>query len=128
MAATDFVKGINHTGIPTTDLAATVKFYTDLGFKELYTTVNGAQKVCFLDYGGVMIEAYEVEKSAMVRGAIDHLALNCTDIEACFEEAKKLPYPIVEGITFLPFWEKGVKYFLVQGPNMEIIEFIQKLQ
>lgn len=127
MAAANFVNGINHVGVPTTDLDATIKFYTDLGFKEIYTTMNGTQKVSFLDCSGVMIEAYTVDKSAMARGGIDHLALGCTDIEACFEEVKKLPYPIVEEITFLPFWENGVKYFLVQGPNMEIIEFIQKL-
>ena len=127
MTATDFVNGINHVGVPTENLEATVKFYEDLGFKEIYSTMNGDSKVCFLEFGNIQIETYEVEKAAMVRGGIDHLALNCTDIEACFAAVKELPYPVVEGITFLPFWENGVKYFLVQGPNMEIIEFIQKL-
>ena len=127
MAATNFVTGFNHVGVPTTDLAATVKFYTDLGFNEIYTTKNGDQQVSFLDFQGIQVEAYTVEESAMVRGAIDHLALSCADVEACYEEVKKLPYPIVAEITFLPFWENGVKYFLVQGPNMEIVEFIQRL-
>lgn len=30
-------------------------------------------------------------------------------------------------IQFLPFWTKGVRFFMVKGPNRETIEFCQKL-
>ena len=31
------------------------------------------------------------------------------------------------GIEELPFWENGVKFFMIKGPNEERIEFCQKL-
>ena len=34
---------------------------------------------------------------------------------------------ITDGIEELPFWENGVKYFMIKGPNEERIEFCQKL-
>lgn len=128
MAAMDFVKGYSHIGVPTMNMDATLKFYEDLGFKLVYSTVNGGGKVCFLEHGVVQIETYEVEKSAMAYGALDHLALQVDDVEACYAVAKELPYPIVEGPANLPFWdEKGVRYFVMEGPNKEKVEFIQKL-
>jgi hypothetical protein len=30
-------------------------------------------------------------------------------------------------VNFLPFWENGVRFFTVTGPDMERIEFCQKL-
>lgn len=128
MKAMDFVKGYSHIGVPTTDMDATIKFYEDLGFELIYSTVNNGDKVCFLEKGAVQIETYEVEKSAMAYGALDHLALKVEDVDACYEVAKNLPYPVVEGPANLPFWdEKGVRYFVMEGPNKEKVEFIQKL-
>jgi len=34
---------------------------------------------------------------------------------------------ITDGIEELPFWENGVKFFMIKGPNEERIEFCQKL-
>ena len=128
MSTADFVKGYSHIGIPTANMDATLKFYEDLGFKLVYSTVNGGDKVCFLECGPVQIETYEVAEAAMAYGAINHIALNVCDVDACYEVAKELPYPIVEGPANLPFWdEKGVRYFVMEGPNKEKVEFIQKL-
>ena len=65
----------------------------------------------------------------MVRGAIDHIALNVPDIEPVYALAKESGYKFLEsdGIVDLPFWEKGIRYFLIEGPNKEVIEFLQKL-
>ena len=43
--------------------------------------------------------------------------------------AKEKGYQFLESdeIVFLPFWENGVRYFLIEGPNKEPIEFLQKL-
>ena len=30
-------------------------------------------------------------------------------------------------IRFLPFWERGVRFFILEGPNGEKVELIQKL-
>ena len=61
MALKDYYDRINHVGVPTEDMAATVRFYTDLGFALIYETKNGAQQVCFLENGPTQIEAYTVE-------------------------------------------------------------------
>ena len=45
MALKDYYDRINHVGIPTEDMAATVRFYTDLGFTLIYETKNGDQQV-----------------------------------------------------------------------------------
>ena len=98
MALKDYYNRINHVGVPTEDMAATVRFYTDLGFALIYETKNGDQQVCFLENGPVQIEAYTVEHAANARGAIDHLALNCTDIEAAFAEGNPASKCIACGI------------------------------
>ena len=45
-------------------------------------------------------------------------------------DAKEVGYKIVEGEDgpiLLPFFDKGVRYFTIEGPNKEKIEFNQKL-
>ncbi len=127
----DFVTGIQHIGIPTNDIEATKEFYTGLGFELVYETVNenGSVPVAFLKAGDILIETYENKKAAMARGAIDHIALNVPDIEPVYALAKEKGYRFLESddIVFLPFWENGIRYFLLDGPNREAIEFLQKL-
>lgn len=131
MKLMDYVTGIQHIGVPTNDLEATKKFYTGLGFELVYETINenGNVPVAFLQAGDILIETYENKKAAMERGAIDHIALNVPDIEPVYALAKESGYRFLESddIVFLPFWEKGIRYFLLEGPNEEAIEFLQKL-
>ena len=63
----------------------------------------------------------------MENGAINHFALDSTDIEASFAEAQKLGLNFVEGpIQHIDsFWEHGIRYFNIYGPNGETIEFCQ---
>ncbi|MCF0134216.1 MAG: VOC family protein [Blautia sp.] len=127
MAATNYVTGYQHVGIPTNDMEATIAFYTALGFTLKYETENNG-RVVFFEHGDILIETYEKGGQAVgFRGAIDHIALAVNDIEKAYEEVQKTGYPVVEGPCFLPFWENGVKYICVQGPNTEIVEFLQKL-
>ena len=132
MKLMDFVTGIQHIGIPTNDIAKTKQFYTSLGFELVYETLNekgGNFSVAFLQAGDILIETYENKKAAMERGSIDHIALNVPDIEAAYAAAKESGFTFLESdeIVFLPFWEKGIRYFLIEGPNKEPIEFLQKL-
>ena len=51
-----------------------------------------------------------------------------TDIEEVFRMAKENEFCMLdEEIQFLPFWENGVKFFTLMGPNKEKIEFSQYL-
>lgn len=124
------ITGLQHIGIPTNDMEKTVAFYKLLGFEPALQTVNRAadEKVTFLRMGNVTLEVYENKKAAMVSGALDHMALNVMDIEKAFRMAKEQGFSMLDTeIQFLPFWEKGVKFFTVLGPNEEKVEFSQYL-
>ena len=63
----------------------------------------------------------------MTTGAINHWALDAPDIEAAFENARALGLRLKDAeIQSIPtFWERGIRYFNVYGPNGETIEFCQ---
>ena len=117
------VTGIQHLGIPTADLNKTIEFYQGLGFE---VTWQNPGEVAFLQNGTLVIETYAVDAPAMKNGAIDHVALNVTDIEAAWKDAQACGYETEDSaINFLPFFEKGVKFFTIIGPNREKVEFNQ---
>lgn len=126
----DLLKGVQHLGVPTNDLERTIRFYERLGFEVALRTLNEKmdEKVAFLRHGNLMIETYENHQATMKDGAIDHIAIDVTDIEKCYEIANELRLDVLDdGIQFLPFWENGVKFFTVRGPNNEKVEFNQQL-
>lgn len=48
--------------------------------------------------------------------------------DALYDEIIKEGHQAVEGqIMSLPFWENGVKFFTILGPDNEKIEFCEKL-
>ena len=110
------VTGLQHIGLPTNDMPATVAFYRSLGFEIAH------------QLAGVCIEAYESGKAAGKAGAIDHIALDVDDIEAAWEAVRAAGYqPRESEIQTLPFWYKGVRFFNIEGPNGETVEFGQIL-
>lgn len=124
------VTGIQHVGIPTNDLEKTVEFYRSLGFSVALRTVNEAagEPVCFLRLKNLCIETWQNGRAVGSPGAIDHIALDVTDVEAAFVKAKAQGCRLLdEEIQFLPFWEKGVRFFTILGPNGEKVEFSQML-
>ena len=126
----DFALGLQHVGLPTNDLKATIAFYESLGFETVYQVKNEAagEDVAFLRLKNLTIEAYENGRAAMQSGAIDHLAIDVVDVEAAYRLAQEQGYQIVSnGVEFLPFWQKGVKFFILLGPNQERVEFNQYL-
>lgn len=127
-----YITGIQHLGIPTESISKTIAFYKSLGFeKEFETTLikeTVEQKVCFLCLENIVIETYEEKCTANQPGAIEHIAINVNDIEGAYKRIKELGYSSIEGeIKELPFWEKGVKFFTIYGPNKEKVEFSQYL-
>ncbi len=127
MKLSDSVNGLQHIGIPCKNLDEAVAFYEMLGFSKIYGTVNGNGNVAFMELGGLVIELYDDAEPAGKSGAIDHIALNSTDIEASYAACKEAGCNFKEPITFLPFWSNGIKYFSMVGPNQEVIEVCQKL-
>lgn len=120
--------GLQHIGIPTNDIAATIAFYEKLGFSIALRTENkeAKEQVAFLQLGNLMIETYENHQAAMKSGAVDHIAIDVKDIEAALEFVNENDLNSSnDSIHFIPFWENGVKYFKIEGPNKEMIEFSQ---
>lgn len=128
MNALDTITGLQHIGVPTKDMEKTIEFYETFGFTIDWRTKEGDKdNVCFLKNGSCVIEAYVVEESAMKNGAVDHIAMNVTDLDTMYEYATSKGYESIEGPNFLPFYANGVRYFIILGPNHEKLEFNQKL-
>lgn len=122
------VNGIQHIGIPTNKMNTTIDFYEKLGFEIAFETVNDGDRVVFLKLNNLVIETYESESAKEEYGAIDHIALDVTNIEQVYEEIKRLGLNTLnDSINFLPFWEHGVRFFTIEGPNKEKVEFSQML-
>lgn len=127
---TKLITGLDHIAIPCSDIDRTILFYGNLGFSVLYRTINekSGEKVAFLGMNGLVIETYQISEVSGKNGAVDHFALRVTDIKALYECALKEGFKITtEGIESLPFWENGVKFFKILGPDNESIEFLEKL-
>ena len=124
------LNGIQHVGIPTNDIEATIEFYGKLGFEVALQTVNeeANEKVAFLKLNNLVIETYENKAAKMESGAIDHVAIDVKDIEKVYELINQADLNTTSDIIhFLPFWENGVRFFTIEGPNKEKIEFSQYL-
>ncbi|MGM0214426.1 VOC family protein [Enterococcus sp. AZ109] len=126
MLVKDCIQGLQHIGIPTKKMEASIAFYENLGFQLMNEEeqVNGGA-VAFLELKGLVIELWELTEDRSI-GAIDHIALDVIKIDELYQAVKELPYPIVSnGIESLHYWKKGIRFFIVEGPNQEKIEFCQ---
>ena len=121
--------GIQHIGIPTKDMDATIRFYESLGFERLYETRNKEEddgRVIFFQLHDLVLETYEIKEPKMVLGAIDHFSINVKDIDDAFHFINEAGMNNTNDfIHFLPFFENGVKFFKIEGPNKETVEFNQ---
>lgn len=127
---TRYCTDFQHVGMPAKDLDETIKFYTGkLGFEVAGLFHNGANRCAFLRYGALTIETWEGDPAPMVTGAINHIALNCTDVDAAFVQATKMGLSMKDQqVQSIPsFWSNGIRFFNIYGPNHETIEFCQKV-
>lgn len=126
----EFLIGLQHIGLPTEHLEETVQFYKILGFTNIYQTRNPAEntEVVFLSLGNFIVEVYETDNIKGESGAWEHIAFDVRKIECLYKKVAKLKISIIsKGIEELPFWEKGIRYFIIQGINGERIEFCEKM-
>ena len=124
------LNGVQHIGIPTNDIENTIEFYQKLGFEIAFQTVNeeANEKVVFMKLHTLVIETYENKAAVMQSGAIDHIAIDVKDIEKVYAMINQAGLNSTQDtVHFLPFWENGVKFFTIEGPNKEKVEFSQYL-
>ena len=116
---------LQHIGIPTNDMDKTVEFYKKIGFEVAHETKDGDVRVVFLKLKALVLEIYENNAAALCNGAVDHIAFDVVDIEEAYKFITGLQIKILTEITFLPFWEKGIKFFIAQDQNLERLEYAQ---
>ena len=76
----------------------------------------------------LVIETYENKQAKLTNGAIDHVAINVKNIEEVYHYIEENQMNTTnDEIHFLPFWENGVRFFTIEGPNKEKVEFSQYL-
>jgi catechol 2,3-dioxygenase-like lactoylglutathione lyase family enzyme len=132
----DNILGFQHLGLPVTDISRSEDFYRRLGFKAVMKTGlpagDDAVQVVMMQIKGFVLELYQLVGSELdeVRtradGHIDHFALDVQDIDRAFADVRASGLtPLEDAPVFLPFWDKGVRYFSVRGPDGEKVEFNQ---
>jgi catechol 2,3-dioxygenase-like lactoylglutathione lyase family enzyme len=134
------LRGLQHIGIPVTNLERSKAFYTQLGFVEsMRTDLPGASepiRVAMMQHEKLTLELYQLdqaERQAISKrndGHIDHIALDVIDIEQAYIEICTAGLEVLEddAPVYLPFWDQGVRYFTVRGPDGEKVEFNQILK
>ena len=127
LEAKNLILGLQHLGLPTNCYEETLKFYQLLGFGVQTQEDNRGKRVCFLKLLDMVLEVYESEDCTLQTGAWDHIAINVNDVEATFRFITSTMS--IENVTIqtLPFFEKGVRFFTITGPNGERVEFNQYL-
>lgn len=126
----NYLTGLQHIGIPVKDLEKSILFYESLGFVVTGREHNpvSSQPVAFMELGGFVVELYGAAETMDCAGSIDHIALNVHNIDELVEVIRAGEYTcITDKIEPLPFWEKGIRYFIIEGPSKERIEFCEIL-
>jgi lactoylglutathione lyase len=132
------INSLQHIGIPVTDIGRSEAFYQKLGFHKATQSPfdhNGSKgRMVMMQLKDIIIELYELPKDDLLEirqrkdGHIDHITFDVSDIDQAFSALKKAAFTIVENEpVYLPFWEKGCKYFNILGPDGERLEFNQIL-
>lgn len=124
----DFTTGVQHIGIPTNNIEETINFYLTLGFSLALRTKNSDEEVAFLQLHNLIIETYQNHQATMTFGAIDHIAIDVKNIDELFKVVQRAQLKMLDTeVHGLPFWENGVNFFTIEGPNREKIEFCERL-
>ncbi len=118
--------GLQHIGLPTAEVQKTIDFYTGLGFTLATRHDINGRDFAFMKLGNLLIEVIPNDNPTMRAGAVDHICLNVTKIEELYKKIKDAGYKMIDqNIVDIAFWEKGARYFFIEGPNKERIEFCE---
>jgi lactoylglutathione lyase len=132
------IMGIQHIGIPVTDLKVSEKFYRRLGFtttlRSSFESGGEYGTLIMMECNHVLIELFEMPDGQLdeVRlrkdGHIDHIAFDVQDIGQTYSEIKKAGIRVEDAEpVYMEIWEKGCRYFTAFGPDGERLEFNQRL-
>jgi lactoylglutathione lyase len=134
----DNLRGLQHIGVPVSDLEKSKAFYSRLGFQEVMVQElpadGGFIQCVMMERQGLILELYQLvgaelqEVKRRGHGHVDHVALDVRDIDVAWRTALDASLaPLEPSPVYLPFWDKGCFYFNILGPDGERIEFNQRL-
>lgn len=134
----ELTTGLQHIGIPALNLDASIQFYESIGFELVHRKDiihnETPVKAAFVSLHALVIELYELrgedlrEIEGRNDGYIDHFAINTTDVMTLHQFFMSNNYEVLDSeIQFIDFFDQGVKFFRIKGPNREVIEFNQKM-
>ncbi len=132
------INGLQHVGIPVTDISVSRAFYERLGFKNVMTAPfeieSGKGECTMMQRDNFVIELYQMppgeleEIKSRGNGRIDHIAFDVPDVDEAMSTLKENGFHVVEDKPVrLNFWKNGVKFFFIMGPDGERLEFNQIL-
>lgn len=122
------ITGLAHIGIKVRDMAASLKFYTEvLGFEKTGEQIFGTSHLAFLNIGTCILELIQAAQyEERTAGQVDHIAVEVKGIETLVEKLK------AQGVQFLsdavnvaPGLLDGVKNIFFVGPDGERFEFFE---
>lgn len=91
-----------------------------------FDTDDKGNQVVFMSYAHLTLEIWTGDGAVKKTGAINHLSLNTSDADAAYKAAKAAGFTMKETeVQHLDFWDHGIKFFNIEGPNAETIEFCQ---
>jgi lactoylglutathione lyase len=128
------LSGWDHLAVFVTDLDRSREFYRQFGFKEIAygEKGEGEARVCvsLMHKDGFTLEfvlppAADHESIRQRKdGIIDHVALDVLDADKAYAELKAAGMQMLHDAPVpVPIFAKGVKYFMIRGPQGEKIEF-----
>ena len=80
----------------------------------------------FMKFNHLMLEIWDSDGAVHKTGAINHISLNVEDADGAYRAAKEAGYQMKESeVQHLDYWQHGIKYFNIVGPNDETIEFCE---
>ncbi|MBU7456197.1 VOC family protein [Leuconostoc fallax] len=124
MAFTDYFDDVQHIGIPTSDLKVAEEFWTSLGFTKTGDFPVG--NVIFMKRNHLVIETWQQDEVAGKPGAINHISMNTSSADEAFKAAKAEGFKLIDSeVQSLPFWDKGIRFFNIEGPDAVIVEFCE---
>lgn len=132
------INNLQHVGIPVTNIKVSVSFYERLGFENVMTApfeIDGETGQCtMMKRDQIVIELYQMppreleEIKSRKNGHIDHIAFDVPDVDEAMAVLRSHGFNVVEDSPVkLNFWENGVKFFFITGPDGERLEFNQIL-
>ncbi|MBA4058129.1 MAG: hypothetical protein C0490_25655 [Marivirga sp.] len=132
------INGLQHVGIPVTDIVVSKAFYRRLGFRDVMVAAfvheGESGTCCMMERDKMILELYQMPEKELTNirsrnnGHIDHVAFDVSDIDETFAVLKSNGFHVIESSpVFLQFWKNGCRYFNITGPDGERLEFNQIL-